>query len=82
MAEVPALTELLRAVIDARREVDDTRRRQARAGSPVALEKQQELLSALEDYSTELARRGQPLPYRLRDEVAMYRSMFRPSRRD
>jgi hypothetical protein len=80
MSEVHDLGALMRAVAKARCEADDARRRQFSPGAPAVSGKQQELLSALESYAAELSRRGLPLPYRLRNEVAMYRLMF-PDRR-
>lgn len=76
------LPALLRAVANARCEVDDARRRQSSPGARAAAGKQRELLAALEGYAAELSRRGQPVPYRLRNEVTMYRLMFQVRRRD
>lgn len=81
MAAVHDLPTLLRAVAKARGDVHDARRRQSSPGAPAAEVTQRELLRALQSYAAELNRRGQPLPYRLRNEVTMYRSMFQ-SRRD
>jgi len=72
------LQVLSRAVSSARRAVEMARHRQRSPGAPDA---QQELLSALEGYSAELTRRGQPIPYRLRDELAMYRLLLQARRR-
>ena len=80
MSDAHDLRALLRAVAEARDEAEDARRRRHSPGAPAAAGKQQELLAALESYAAELSRRGLPLPYRLRNEVAMYRLMF-PSRR-
>ena len=46
-------------------------------GSPhlVAAAAQGELLGALENYAAALGRAGQPVPYRLRDELAMHRML-------
>ena len=70
------LSALLRAVGAARSGVEDARRAKVSLGaSRVALE-QRLLLAALEQYAAALAHHGRPLPYRMRDEVAMYRAMF------
>ncbi|QBX56752.1 hypothetical protein EXE58_15660 [Nocardioides seonyuensis] len=70
------LSVLLRAVSAARSEVEDARRLRAAPGSaPVAAE-QRVLLEALEQYAAALSRQGSPMPYRMRDELAMYRAMF------
>lgn len=80
MAGEHDLPGLLRAVVEARRTVDDARRKRVSShGGPVAAVEQRELWSVLEDYAAELERRGQPLPYRMRNEVTMYRLIFRAS---
>lgn len=82
MIEMHDLAALWRAVAAARREVNDARRRQSAPGILGPAVKQQELLLALEDYAAELSRRGQPRPYRLHNELMMYRLMFHPHRPD
>jgi hypothetical protein len=41
---------------------------------------QQALLTALETYAAALLVRGSPVPYRLHNELAMYRAMFNTRR--
>jgi hypothetical protein len=77
MTQVHHLRTLSTAVAKARCDVDVARQRPSSPGAAGAAGKQRELLSALESYAAELSRRGQPLPYRLRNEVTMYRLMFR-----
>lgn len=75
------LSVLLRAVSSARSDVEDARRTQASLGSSVVSAGQRLLLVALEEYAAALTDHGRPLPYRLRDEMAMYRAMFSTRRR-
>ena len=80
--QAPDLPALLKAVGDARSEVEVARRGRAAPGSTPAAAEQRLLLAALEKYAAGLEHHGRPMPYRLRDEMAMYRSMFsirRPS---
>jgi hypothetical protein len=70
------LSALLQAICAARSEVEDARRAQASPGSATVAAEQRLLLAALEQYADALAHLGRPLPYRMRDEVAMYRAMF------
>ncbi len=79
MSDTHDLPSLFRAVDSARSAVGDARR-QPLPGGPAVLGKQEELLRALERCDAELRRRGQPLPYRLRNEVTMYRLMLGPDR--
>lgn len=37
---------------------------------------QRQLLGALESYAVALTSHGHPMPYRMRSELAMYRTMF------
>jgi hypothetical protein len=74
------LSALLQAVCAARVDVEDARRaRQSPTSSGVAAE-QRQLLAALEQYAAALTHHGRPMPYRMRDEMAMYRALLRPSR--
>lgn len=75
MSETNDLPALFRAVTAARDAVEEARRRPA-SGAPSAARKQEELWWALERCAVEVGRRGQPFPYRLRNEVTMYRLMF------
>jgi hypothetical protein len=78
----PGFPELLRAVSAARAAVETARQEAAIPGSSLAVAQQQRLLLAtLERYAAVLAQHGRPIPYRLRDELAMYRAMFRIARR-
>ena len=70
------LSALLRDVCAARSEVEDARRAKWSPGSLAVAAEQRLLLAALERYAAALAHHGRPLPYRMRDEVAMYRGMF------
>lgn len=74
------LSALLRAVNAARSQLDDARRARSSPPFSAVAAEQQALLAALERYAAALTRLGRPLPYRLRDEVAMYRAMFSASR--
>ena len=71
------LQVVLAAITDARAEVADARRGRGSPKAPAVREAQQRLMVALESYSATLGERGQPLSYRLRDELAMYQAMFR-----
>jgi hypothetical protein len=75
------LSALLRAVCAARSDVDDVRRAKAPPGSAAVAAEQRLLLAALEQYAAALTRHGRPMPYRMRDEMAMYRAMFSSTRR-
>jgi hypothetical protein len=75
------LSALLRAVCAARSEVEVARRTKASLGSPAVAAEQRRLLAALERYAAALTHHGRPLPYRMRDEVTMYRAMFSTGRR-
>jgi hypothetical protein len=52
-----------------------TARQGARAADQLQL--RQDLLQALEAYASALADRGAPLPYKLRDEIELYRGLGR-----
>jgi hypothetical protein len=70
------LAGLLQAVCVARSDVENARRLKWSPGpSTVAIE-QRLLWGALERYAAALTQQGRPLPYRMRDEVAIYRAMF------
>jgi len=70
------LSELLLAVCAARSDVADARRARWLPGSSAVATEQRLLLAALERYAAALTQHGTPMPYRMRDEVAMYRAMF------
>lgn len=70
------LTLLLQAVSAARSEVEGARRLRASPGSSTVAAEQRVLLDALEQYAAALSSHGSPMPYRMRDELAMYRAMF------
>lgn len=70
------LSVLLRAVCVARSEVNEARHAKASPGSSRTATEQRMLLTALERYAAALTSRGSPMPYRMRDEMAMYRAMF------
>lgn len=72
----PELSALLRAVCAARSEVEQARQARSTPGASRGATEQRLLLAALERYTAALAIHGAPMPYRLRDEVAMYRAMF------
>lgn len=50
-----------------------TARQGARAADQLQLRR--DLLQALEAYASALSQRGAPLPYRLRDEIELYRGL-------
>ena len=75
--DMPAL---LRAVVSARSEVHDARSAKSAPGMQSGVTERQALLTALEAYAAALLLRGSPVPYRLHNELAMYRAMF-PNRR-
>jgi hypothetical protein len=70
------LSMLLRAVCAARSEVEEARHATWSSGPSRVAAEQRLLWAALERYAAALAHHGRPLPYRMRDEVAMYRAMF------
>ena len=70
------LSALLRAVTVARSDVADARRTSAPGASSAVTAEQRVLLAALERYVAALNHRASPVPYRLRAETALYRSMF------
>ncbi len=74
------LSALLRAVCAARSEVEDARRAKWSPGVSAVAAEQRLLLAALEQYAAALAHLGRPMPYRMRDEMAMYRAMFSTGR--
>ena len=74
------LAGLLQAVCLARSEVENARRLKWTPGRSTGALEQRLLWGTLEQYAAALTDRGRPLPYRLRDEVAMYRAMFSTAR--
>jgi hypothetical protein len=70
------LSALLRAVRLARTEVDLARHGKPPRGVASAVVEQRELLVALEEYEEALISHGNPTPYRMRDELALYRGIF------
>lgn len=55
--------------------------RDARSASPIAVrEAQRHLADAMSAYADALARRGLPVPYALRDEMRVYKSLLAPRR--
>lgn len=74
------LSTLLEAVCVARADVEGARRARVPGGAAVAAE-QRLLLAALERYAAALSHHGRPMPYRMRDEMAMYRAMFADGQR-
>ena len=75
------LSALSRAVAVARSDLGRARSANGALGSASVATEQRQLLTALERYAAALDHHGSPLPYRMRDEVAMYRTMFDPRRR-
>lgn len=75
------LSALLRAVRAARSELEDARRAKASPGSSTVAAEQRLLLAALEQYAAGLTHHGRPMPYRMRDEMTIYRAMFSVRRR-
>jgi hypothetical protein len=71
------LTPLFHTLVAARAAVEGTRRTTTGSQATVATNARRDLLDALEAYAAALGRRGQPVPYRVRDELALYRSMVR-----
>jgi hypothetical protein len=67
---------LLRAVLRARSEVHGARGAKSAPGMGFGVTEQRALLTALETYTAALLLRGSPVPYRLHNELAMYRAMF------
>jgi hypothetical protein len=74
------LAGLLQAVYVARSSVENARRLKWSPGPSTVAVEQRLLWGALERYAAALAHQGSPLPYRMRDEVAIYRAMFSSSR--
>jgi hypothetical protein len=74
------LSALLEAVTVARSGVEDARRAKVSTGASTVAAEQRLLLEALEHYAAALTDQGRPMPYRMRDEVAMYRALFSPRR--
>jgi len=73
------LEVLLRAVIKARAALDLAR---AQGSSPAMIQSERrELQAALAAYAVALTRLGHPVPYQMRNELAMYQAMFDPVRR-
>jgi hypothetical protein len=70
------MSALLRAVLRARAEVHGARGAKSAAGMGSGVTEQRALLRALETYAAALLLRGSPVPYRLHNELAMYRALF------
>ena len=68
----------LRAVNRARSTLDWTRAQSRSRGAATA--EQRMLLAALEGYAVVLTSYGHPMPYRMHNELAMYRAIFNPLR--
>src|SRR5262245_58915351 len=68
------LPRLLRQVAAARNHLTEVRHT-ARSGDSRTVEARNGLLAALEAYADALASTGRPVPYRLRDELNMYRRL-------
>ncbi len=74
------MTVSLRAVTRARSELHDARAHHVVRASSSSGERR--LLAALEDYAATLERHGHPMPYRMRNELGMYRAMLNSGRRN
>lgn len=74
------LAGLLQAIFVARSEVESARRLKWSPGPSTVAVEQRLLWGALERYAAALDHQGRPLPYRMRDEVAIYRAMFSTGR--
>jgi len=72
------LPALLATVVAARLRLEDGRHVRS-APYPEAVAARTDLLAALEAYVGALALTGRPMPYRLRDELFLYRRISRPS---
>jgi len=72
------LPALLATVVTARGRLEDGRHIRS-APYPEAVAARSDLLAALEAYVGALALTGRPMPYRLRDELFLYRRISRPS---
>lgn len=70
------LSALLQAVCAARSDVDNARHAKPPQRLASAAAEQRVLLAALEHYEAALIHYGNPTPYRMRDELALYRAMF------
>lgn len=68
------LIQSVRAVKRARSDVCLARQR--RASRLESMERQKQLLWALEGCAASLARHGHPVPYRMRSDIAMYRTLL------
>jgi hypothetical protein len=73
------LEVLLRAVTRARDALE--RARTQGSSRATAQSEQRELLAALAAYAVALTRLGHPVPYRMRNELALYRAMFDSTQR-
>jgi hypothetical protein len=73
------LEVLLRAVTRARAALELARTQGS--SRAMAQSEQRELLAALAAYAVALTRLGHPVPYRMRNELAMYQAMFDPTQR-
>lgn len=72
------LPALLATVVAARHRFADGRHI-GNAHHPEAVAARSDLLAALEAYAGALTLTGRPLPYRLRDELFLYRRISRPT---
>jgi hypothetical protein len=70
------MATLLRAVLRARSDVRGARSAKSAPGTGAGVREHQALLTALETYAAALLLSGDPVPYRLHNELAMYRAMF------
>lgn len=73
------LTVSLQALNRARSNLDLARTRGA--SREVITPEQRLMLAALEGYAVTLASHGHPMPYRMRSELAMYRTICKPRTR-
>lgn len=71
--DLPALRESVRA---ARRRVALARGARATPTTTPTAAEQRNLWQALERYAEALGQLGAPLPYRMRNELSMYRALF------
>lgn len=85
MADVPTtrrpdgsggLSALRESVTEARQRVDQARGARSTPTAPSGAGEQRDLWHALELYAGALEHLGVPVPYRMRDELSLYRSLF------
>jgi hypothetical protein len=72
--QAPDLRTLLEAVASARSQLE-TARATPSGRHTSAASAQRDLLAALEQYAEALRKIGRPVPYRLRDELHLYRRL-------